>query len=190
MYLLTEAFSALILLVPALALLNRLRIRSRGRSLVYLAFTLYLAAVYHLTGLPTVGFITFDVNLNLIPFREFRKELVLSVLNVAMFVPLGFFLPLLWEKFRRLRPVVLFGLGATLTIELAQLLTYRATDINDIITNTLGASVGYLLFVLIRPHLSRWFKPEAGCGDLWILLALTAGVMFFLQPGLKLLIQG
>lgn len=43
------------------------------------------------------------------------------------------------------------GLGLSLTIEFVQLFTlYRATDIDDLITNTVGALVGYGCFKLIH----------------------------------------
>lgn len=181
-YLFIEAFAAILVLTPLFLLLNRVRFHSGRRTALYFLFALYLAAVYHLTGLPTVLFITFDIHVNLIPRDLFSKELVLSLLNISMFVPLGFFLPLLWSKYRRFTKTLLFGLGSTVTIELAQLLTYRATDVNDVITNFLGAMAGYLLFRLIRKHLPENRKPETKTGNLWIILAVTAAGMFFVQP--------
>lgn len=180
-YTLIEALAGLAFLVPAALLLHRFRVKDCGRSLLYFLFTCYLAATYHLTGLPTVLFVTFDLHVNLIPTELFGKELVLSLLNIAMFVPLGFFLPLLWSKYRKLLRTMLFGLGATVAIELAQLLTYRATDINDVITNSTGAFLGYLLYLLLR-KVPKCLKPEKQSGDLWILLAITLAGMFFLQP--------
>ena len=181
-YTLIEAIAALLFLVPAFLILNRMRFHSGKRALLYFLFASYLAAVYHLTGLPTVLFITFDIHVNLIPRDIFGIELVLSLLNMSMFVPLGFFLPLLWEKYRRLKHALLFGLGATMFIELAQLFTYRATDINDVITNTAGALLGYLLFRLFKKPLSKVVNPEKKTADLWCTLAVTAAGMFFMQP--------
>lgn len=181
-YTLIETFAALLVLVPAFLILNRVRFHSRKQTSLYFLFALYLAAVYHLTGLPTVLFLTFDVNLNLVPTALFTKELVLSLLNIAMFVPLGFFLPLLWKRYRRLKHALLFGLGATMFIELAQLFTYRATDINDVITNTAGALLGYLMFLLFKKPLSKVVNPEKKTADLWCTLAVTAAGMFFMQP--------
>lgn len=180
-YTLIEALAALPFLIPAMVLLHKFRVKDAGRSLLYFLFSCYLAAVYHLTGLPTVLFVTFDININLIPTELFGKELILSLLNIAMFVPLGFFLPLLWKKYRKFHRAMLLGLGATVFIELAQLLTYRATDINDVITNSIGAFVGYLLYLLLR-KVPKGLKPEKETGDLWILLGVTGTGMFFLQP--------
>lgn len=187
---LIEALSALLVLTPLFLILNRVRFHSGKRTLLYFLFASYLAAVYHLTGLPTVLFLTFDVNLNLVPTALFTKELVLSLLNVAMFVPLGFFLPLLWKKFRRLKNTLLFGVGATVFIELAQLFTYRATDINDVITNTAGALLGYLLFRLAHKLHPVGIAPAKERGDLLLILAVTAAGMFFVQPLIAMFLYG
>lgn len=180
LYTLMEALAALICLLPACILLHRFR--SRKDSLLYSLFAFYLAAVYHLTGLPTILFVTFYINLNLVPTEIFGEELVLSLLNIAMFVPLGFFLPLLWKKYRRFQNTLLFGLGATVTIELAQLFTYRATDINDIITNFLGACLGWLLFCLLRKCCPKAMLNAGQNRDLPMILLTVLLVMFFLQP--------
>lgn len=187
---LIEALSALLVLIPLFLILNRVRFHSGKRALLYFLFASYLAAVYHLTGLPTVLFLTFDVNLNLVPTALFTKELVLSLLNVAMFVPLGFFLPLLWKKYRRLKNTLLFGVGATVFIELAQLFTYRATDINDVITNTAGALLGYLLFLLAHKLRPVGIAPAKERGDLLLILAVTAAGMFFVQPLIAMFLYG
>ena len=189
-YLLIEAFAAVAVLLPCFLLLNRVVFHSRRRTALYFLFALYLAAVYHLTGLPTVLFTTFDINLNLIPFEIFTKELVLSLLNIAMFVPLGFFLPLLWKKYRRLKNTLLFGVGATVFIELAQLFTYRATDINDLITNTAGALLGYLLFRLAHKLRPVGIAHAKERGDLLLILAVTAAGMFFVQPLIATFLYG
>ena len=189
-YLLIEAFAAVAVLLPCFLLLNRVVFHSRRRTALYFLFALYLAAVYHLTGLPTVLFITFDVNLNLIPFEIFTKELVLSLLNMAMFVPLGIYLPLFLGKNRSLKSTMLFGLGATVTIELAQLLTYRATDINDLITNTVGALLGYLLFRLAHKLRPVGIAHAKERGDLLLILAVTAAGMFFVQPLIATFLYG
>ena len=133
---LIEAVTSFILLVLAFALLNILRFRNTRRALRYALFGFYLAAVYSIVGLPTVQFLTFDATLNLIPFIPMKEDLRNSVLNVILFVPLGFFLPYLWNRYRRMGETLLVGFCATLAIELGQLLTYRVTDINDILTKT------------------------------------------------------
>ncbi|WP_366102713.1 VanZ family protein [uncultured Clostridium sp.] len=46
--------------------------------------------------------------------------------------------------------MILYGFTASLTIELIQLFTpYNTTDVDDIIFNTLGAVVGFIIFNII-----------------------------------------
>lgn len=62
--------------------------------------------------------------------------------NVAMFLPFGFFVPLLWRRFGWLRAVTL-GAGITLFVETCQLAVGRAFDIDDLMLNALGVLLGY-----------------------------------------------
>ena len=72
-------------------------------------------------------------------------------MNIVLFMPLGFFCPLISKRYRRVKNTVFTGFGLSLTIELAQLFTmYRATDIDDLITNTAGTLLGYACFRLIH----------------------------------------
>jgi glycopeptide antibiotics resistance protein len=67
--------------------------------------------------------------------------------NVIMFIPLGIFLPLLWEKTRRFLPHVLTTAGIITTVELIQLFTLRGTlDIDDLILNIIGSAVGFAVY--------------------------------------------
>lgn len=67
--------------------------------------------------------------------------------NVIMFIPLGVFLPLLWEKMRRFPPHVLTTAGIITTVELIQLFTLRgALDIDDLILNVVGSAVGFAFY--------------------------------------------
>ena len=65
------------------------------------------------------------------------------------------------------------------------MLTFRATDVNDLITNVLGTVIGYLL---IKPFFNR--LPESGKGsrEVYVLAVLSFLVMFFLHPILSPLI--
>jgi glycopeptide antibiotics resistance protein len=70
-------------------------------------------------------------------------------------MPLGFLAPILWNKFRGFKEVILLGLVVSITIELLQLLENfaggwgRVTDIDDVICNVLGVVFGYLIYSLI-----------------------------------------
>ena len=83
-------------------------------------------------------------------------------LNVAGFVPMGFFFTAYFSLIRPLgRPritVVAMGLAVSLTIEIGQyFLPTRDSGINDLITNTLGTAIGV---VLCSPRLIRGFVSK------------------------------
>jgi len=68
--------------------------------------------------------------------------------NIVMFVPIGFFLPLLW-KFSN-KKVIFLGFSASLMIEFTQLFLARGTDVDDLLLNTLGTLVGFFLYKLVN----------------------------------------
>ncbi len=72
------------------------------------------------------------------------------ILNIFLFIPLGFLCPLISKTFERARNTLFIGFGLSLFIEMIQLFTlYRATDIDDLLTNVTGTMLGYLCFRLI-----------------------------------------
>lgn len=73
--------------------------------------------------------------------------------NIVLFIPMGFLVPLLFNKMSTLRKVVLVGFISSFTVEFLQFLisfiigaTYKITDIDDIILNTIGTIIGFILF--------------------------------------------
>ena len=82
-----------------------------------------------------------DNSINLIPFSS--EGAMTYILNIIMFMPLGFLLPLIWKNFRNAKKVVLMGFLMSLAIEICQLFNIRTTDIDDLLMNTLGTLVGY-----------------------------------------------
>lgn len=180
--LLLELSAAAVFLIPAYILLNKAYFHNTGRSTLCCVFSLYLAAVYNLVGMPTVNYVRFEINLNLIPFAGMAADLKNTILNVLLFIPLGFMLPVLWEKYRSPKKTVLFGLGVSLAIELLQMLTFRATDVNDLITNTMGAFLGYGLFCSARRMISAGRESAM---EQYLVFGITFAVMFFLHPFLS-----
>lgn len=71
--------------------------------------------------------------------------------NIVMFVPLGFFAGLLWRKLDRFHWHFLAMLLTILAIELLQLATGLGTcDVDDLILNLVGTTIGFGLFKLCR----------------------------------------
>ncbi|HJA93291.1 MAG TPA: VanZ family protein [Candidatus Eisenbergiella merdipullorum] len=80
-------------------------------------------------------------------------------MNIIMCVPLVFLVPLIWKGYRRTGRTVLLGAGFSLLIELSQMITARAADIDDLIANTSGAFLGYIAWkiftLLFGVHLKQ-----------------------------------
>lgn len=96
---------------------------------------------------------TAEKSLNLVPLITLgREDVTTSLLNILLFLPFGFGLPFITTF--RMRKVVLIGMLFSVGIESLQLIsgrigniTFRIADINDVIFNTLGVALGYMLFV-------------------------------------------
>ena len=67
--------------------------------------------------------------------------------NLAMFIPIGFFSALLFRN-ATLKRSAIIGFGMSTFIEFAQYFIMRNTAVDDIILNTLGAAIGYMLFAV------------------------------------------
>jgi glycopeptide antibiotics resistance protein len=85
-------------------------------------------------------------------------------LNVLLFVPLGIFARILWR--RGFGGAILLGFGCSLFIEVTQLTAnwgtapfqYRIFDVDDLITNTSGAALGWLagaLYLALRSSIAK-----------------------------------
>lgn len=138
---------------------------------------------------------------NLIPFVEirrfwvYRKQLGLMAVvtnlfgNVIGFLPFGFILPVILDKMRSGWLIVLAGFGLSVTVEVIQLITkVGCFDVDDMILNTAGAALGYLLFYLRSPEEKKFMakryryafakKREAQQGKLSAVLAAVSLVLF------------
>lgn len=118
---------------------------------------LYLViSLKDIVGFPTLsdlerkvmlGVPIFDPVLNFIPLSSGIE--ISTILNIIFFMPFGFLLPTLWNKFRKFIPTVFAGFIFSLIIEVGQLFTIRATDVDDLIMNTLGTILGFILFKIL-----------------------------------------
>ena len=120
-------------------------------GLLLFLFAVYIVCVYHVTGTGTLWdaflyrFQTEISHINPIPFSA-GIDMVGYILNIILFIPFGFLIPLIWKKMRSLHLTALAGFSFSILIEISQLLNNRRTDIDDLIMNTLGAIIGFLIY--------------------------------------------
>jgi len=144
-----NCISSVIFVIPAVVILRYAVFRQRNfnRFIPILLFALYVTAVFSVVGIPTAGAFKIDMSFNLIPFIDIVNSpleyLKNTVLNIVLFIPMGFLLPAVWKDYRSMKRIVSLGLAISAAIELLQLFTFRLTDIDDLITNTAGTAIGY-----------------------------------------------
>ncbi|WP_040952030.1 VanZ family protein [Gorillibacterium massiliense] len=94
---------------------------------------------------------------NLIPFKEISRDLQLNTGsgflnlwgNIAVFIPLGLFLPIMGAAKKTWWSVLVKSFALSLLLESLQLVLFIGTfDVDDMILNTTGGLLGYVLFSL------------------------------------------
>ena len=178
LYSLVDVLSAAVVAVPLVWLFQRFRgERGWGRYVLSGLFVLYLCEMFDVVGIPAIQYIRWEPNISLIPFSDETGWLgVQRVLNAVMFAPFGFLLPVLWCKCRKWKVTVLAGFLLSLTIEILQMFCFRATDVDDLIMNTLGAGFGYFAAWLFFHK--KWARePAPGTFKVSDSLSLTVSIL-------------
>ena len=85
------------------------------------------------------GMVSNDINTGIV--------IINLVTNLLLFAPMGFFIPMLFQdKIKNTKQFLIIIIILTFLVEIIQFITYRgSTDIDDIILNTIGASIVYIL---------------------------------------------
>ena len=84
-------------------------------------------------------------------FKQFQIASTQVIGNLVMLLPLGIYIPLLFPGLSGFFRVFIICLFVSVSIELMQLITsVRSTDIDDVILNTSGAVVGYIVYKFLR----------------------------------------
>ena len=169
---------SLLLLVYLLLLLPKWQGKSPYKQGLYTLTYAYITMVFYVTLMPFFvpypgGNPDFLQSANLSPFIDLikhhdgaRKQILL---NTLMMIPFGFLLPLIRK--RNVLVCMWWSFYFSLCIETAQLLyvwsgqgVNRTFDVTDLITNTGGGVLGYLIYLLVRPFalglFSRFWEPD------------------------------
>lgn len=148
-------FAALLLVVTVYGVVRAVR-RSPRRWTVVTAIAAWAAATVFMTVRPGNGR---GVRLNLVPIvLDGRGSALDAILNTAVFVPFGLLLATVgWRALVTLAT----ALAVSLTIEIVQFVSDlgRTADVNDLITNTLGAGIGWCAARLL---MRSWRRPRSG----------------------------
>ena len=174
----------MITIIIEAALIWRLRnsrenIEQKRLHLIVLSILLiYLVGVF----VVTIGLRSYDdeTKINLIPFRSLYlivRQLVHSAKtwgvknisheltfmakglrnlfgNILLLIPLGYLVPILRQGFNRWWKAGLLGIGASMVIEIVQLISHRGYfDLDDVLMNSFGCVIGWLCY-------HRWLREK------------------------------
>ncbi|MFU7591694.1 VanZ family protein, partial [Priestia sp. RMT2NF4] len=80
--------------------------------------------------------------------------------NVMLFLPLGFFVAFIWRKYHSIKKIIILGLSVTCLVEFIQYFIGRSSDIDDVLLNTFGTVIGYVLLLMIQYLISKPAKQK------------------------------
>lgn len=179
LYRLVDLFSgAIVPLIAVLIIFSFCRKKNWKQKVLIVLFTLYLAEVFDLVGIADLQYAKWHPIVNFVPFQAALS--FGAIANVIMFIPFGVLLPLTWKSFRKFSFTAIAGALTSLLIEVDQLFSFRTTDIDDFLTNTLGAVLGYLLIACICKKKWKAADADAIVDTKWDILELGIVVVLLL----------
>lgn len=112
----------------------------------------YLLLLYELVT--RVDYNTLGGGVNIIPFQEISRYSISSELflmnvigNIVLFIPFGFIINT-YFKTKKVWTILISALIVSTTIEFVQKQIGRSFDIDDILLNTIGCIIGFLIYKL------------------------------------------
>ena len=138
---------------------NRDRNLTRGLLLIYLLVLTWIILFKMQINLSYIGRMQYR-NVNLIPFQgsavvNGRIELSEIILNVIAFVPFGVYISMLKENRNWFQKAIPVFLTSFIYETLQYVFAIGASDITDLLGNTLGGLIGILLFWLLSKILKE-----------------------------------
>ncbi|MFC6648723.1 VanZ family protein [Paenibacillus rhizoplanae] len=137
---------------------------STGRQLCLIFFTGSCLIMLYATIFSAWGADAFhpkEHHLNVIPFIALGdsegmsedKMIVQAVANIIMFIPYGFFLPMVFTRLRSFSRTAFAVFATSFSIEFIQYFLGATADIDDIILNFVGGILGYTLYATVFRYL-------------------------------------
>ena len=165
---------------------------SKANKLTKVLFVIYLIALFWIIvfkfNLPfsNLGYMR-SINLN--PLNE---SLIINgkfdfreiVMNIAIFMPLGIYSDILFEKWTIGKKIFLFFLISLICEMFQFILGVGASDITDIITNMLGGIIGLIIYIEIKKISGNSIKAQkfiniiATIGTVLMILLLSVLVIY------------
>lgn len=153
------------------------------KELTYLLFVIYLLSLFYIVTFQDDNYGTS----NLIPFKEIFRYDINSKLfikniigNILLFMPFGLFV-MAYIDYRRIYPAVILTFISSFSIEIVQNIIGRVFDVDDIILNVLGGTIGAVIYVILDKLRDRLPKAlnKAWFMNLIIILLLLVAIIYF-----------
>ncbi len=174
-------------------------IRSNNEKFVFykeftnLLFIVYVLLLYELLTRSELNHVS---GYNLAPFTEiFRYKIgsnafyINVVGNIVLFIPFGYFISS-YIKPKKILPILLVSAISSATVEFVQLCIGRSFDVDDIILNTLGAIIGFLLYVAlnaIKKYLPSIFGKDIIYNILCVIILILIVICLLGRMGVNII---
>lgn len=98
--------------------------------------------------------------INLIPFANGYYSIMETILNVVIFIPMGIYSKILFRDQTFKFNLLFFFLTSLILEGLQYVFKFGTFDITDLLTNTTGGIIGYLLLLLLQKLFTDPLKAQ------------------------------
>lgn len=179
-------FLTIVIIIRSAYLLGNKREFAFYKEIFLLLFLTYTLLLFELV---TEKDVSVSSGTNFIPFTEifryqFGSKLFIQQIigNIILFIPFGYFATY-YIKTKKPLSIILVVLLSSGVIETVQYFIGRSFDVDDILLNTLGGLIGFLLYVAldaIRKILPSFFQREIFYNILTFII-LVIVILYFLN---------
>ena len=189
----------LTIFLVVIAVVRIAAIKNHNEKLVFykeftnLLFIIYILLLYELLTRVELNTVR---GYNLVPFSEmFRYEIgstsfYLNVVgNIVIFIPFGYLIST-YIKPKRILSILIVSVISSATVEFVQLCIGRSFDVDDIILNSLGAIIGFLIYIglgAIKKHLPGIFKKDIIYNILCFIILIIMVLYLLSRMGVNIL---
>ena len=109
--------------------------------------------------------------------------------NIVIFIPFGYLIST-YIKPKRILSILIVSVISSATVEFVQLCIGRSFDVDDIILNSLGAIIGFLIYIglgAIKKHLPGIFKKDIIYNILCFIILIIMVLYLLSRMGVNIL---